>query len=173
MSWSAVHPDMTTEVRIPDEDGAPVFTLGFWPPLVAERLGALIAFVRKPRDLDPIADLPAFVKASGLELAAFQDMVRYGVRGWTGWGDLKAVLVPETFDGREHKRLTEDGVVALHANKLLVAVALKAMLFNILTEEEKKTSDWQSGRSSRSRDTVVLDASPPAAQSTTGLPRSS
>ena len=157
--WLAVHPDMTADARVPDEEGAPTFSIGFWPPRESERLGVLLTRLRKPRaDADP-DDLDALVKESGLSLDAFRDMARYGVRGWTGFGSVVSSVEEVEIDGRKHKRLTADAVNALYVNRLLIPVALKAMAFNVLSEAEKKTSGSPFGSSTKSPGTSAPDAS--------------
>lgn len=134
-----VDPDNTRETRIPDEDGAPTFTLGFWPPRESDRLQVAIARMSKMGDADPVADMNEAVKRSGIALDTFMDMVRYGCRGWSGIA-FQSGTVEVEIHGRKHKALDQRSLDALYANRLLVAVALECMRFNALTDEEKKRS---------------------------------
>ena len=149
MAWTAVHPDSTTKVRLPEgapEDEQAIFEVGFWPPRESERFKVLLDKIQKPlEDLDPITDQDKYLAAIGLGYERARDMVAFGVRGWDGitYQDgrpLAPGLERVTIDGREHKKLCDDSLHLLYVNNLLGVLSLKCFLYNILDEEQKKTS---------------------------------
>lgn len=142
MAWIATHPDNTKDVRVPDEEGAPVFTVGYFPPAVSERIGAKWQKARKPdKTLDQIEDMDEVVRQVALDYAVIREMARYGVRGWkVEEGGIGPKLDTERIDGRDHPVLSDESVEVLYRNKLLLAVAMEAMAFNVLPEEKKSTS---------------------------------
>lgn len=158
MAWKAVHPDLTEEVT--PIEGGPSFTVGFWPPREAERLNVLLSDLKQPGEISPHDDYDAYIKSIGLTLEAVWDMAKYGVRGWSGFGDF-APAFEEIESGRfKHKALADASVRLLYVNKLLIAVATKCWLFNSLTEEQRGKSDWRSGSSTTSPSTNAAGAAP-------------
>lgn len=144
MAWLAVHPSNTSKVRVPDEDGAPTFEVGFWPPRVSERLKVWWQKLRSPgKELDPVADFEELLERTGLHFDAASEMVKYSVRSWEGFGDVKCSTLVEKIDGMDHVVLSPESMFALHANQLTVALSLKALLFNVMSEDQKKTSGLQ------------------------------
>lgn len=170
MAWKAVHPDLTEKVRLP-ADG-PEFELQFWPPLEAERINALTSNLRKPsrkdeKEIDAFENPDELVKRAGYSYELIRDMARYGVRSWSGFGDIPCATETVEIDGKKHVRLTAESLAVLHANKLLVAVALKAQLMNILSEDQKKTSGWLSSSDSSTSPTDAADVTPSESPKTT------
>lgn len=143
MAWRAVHPALTEERRVPAEDPeAPTFTIGFWPPLEAEKAKLYVSKLRHPKkavEADETAE--QLLRQSGIDLAAFWAMVRHGVRGWEGLGDIPCKTEVVRIDGRDHTALSDESLQVVYHNGLLVALALECWKFNNLTEEEKKTSN--------------------------------
>lgn len=134
-----VDPDNTHSARIPDADGAPTFTLGFFPPREAERLGVVIAKIKKIGDVDPIADIDKAIESSGLSLDVYMTVVRYGVRGWSWPGGKSPEMGVEKIGKHEYPVLEQKSVDALYRSKLLFLVSLACLKFNTLQEEEKKS----------------------------------
>ena len=166
MAWKAVHPSLTEEVRIP-EDG-PTFTIGFWPPREAERLRVVWARLKKPdEELDPIKDFDRLVEKGNVGLDLYRAMCRWGVRGWTGFGDVSCSTEEIEIDGRKHPSLTPEGLDAMYVNQLLVAVGLRCMAFNFLTEDQRGKLDWRSGSSTTSHSTNAAGAAPATHPKTT------
>jgi len=159
MAWKAVHPDLTDEVT--PVEGGPTFVVQFWPPSIAAKLEVMLSRIRKPgRELDPVADYDELLMDSGISLEAFKEMARYGVRDWRDFGDIRCETEEVVLDDMRHRRLTAKAVHTLHVNKILLAVAFKALLFNTLTEEQRGKFDWRSGSSLTSRDTSAAGAAP-------------
>ena len=135
MTWRAVHPSLTEERRIPaDHADAPTFTLGFWPPLEAEKAKIYISKVRRAHNLDPATEREELMRRAGVDLAAFWAMARFGVRQWSGLGDLPCHTETVKIDGREHHALTDESLQVLYHNGLLLPVALECWRFNSLRE---------------------------------------
>lgn len=176
MAWAAAHPSAFETLRIPDDEGAPSFDIGFWPPREAERLAVLMSKMRKPaRDIDNITDNAELIALCGLSFEVFRDMVRFGCRGWTGFKTAKGETIPsETeqveIDGRKHTVLTNECLHILGVNKLTVAVGGKCMAFNMLSEAQKKTSAWRSDSPSSQSPTDAADATAPEPPQTTSTP---
>lgn len=162
--WLGIDPDLTKDVRVPEEDGAPTFTIGFWPPLVAERLNLAMVRIRKiqgddEEEIDLVKDFDKALQRSGVSIEAYQDMCRYGVRGWTG-GVIEAELETEKIAGREHQVLSHRSVEVLYKGGLLLAVGLEAMRMNVLGETEKKRSDSPSSSATSTSPTPAPSATP-------------
>lgn len=161
MAWKAVHPSLTEEVRVLDDPDSPVFKVCFWPPKIAAEIEVRLARLRKPgRDLDPVNDYDLLLKESGLSLESFELMARYGVAGWSGFGEFECQTESETIDGRAHSRLTPDSLHLLHVNRLLLGVAMKALLMNTLSEDQRGKFNWRFGSSMTSRDMNAAGAAP-------------
>ena len=142
--WTAVHPDLTEKLRIPDEIG-PEFELQFWPPKIGAGFSVAMSRVTKDIDkLDPVKDYARVCEISGLDWRAMADMARFGVRGWSDMSIECQTEVVEV-DGRKHTVLTEESVQILHASALLFRVATKCNLYNRLDPDQKKTLPWRSG----------------------------
>ena len=168
MAWKAVHPGLTEKLRIPDEDGAPTFELGFWPPLEAEKMKVVRERInRSAANVDPVKDFDRMLAESGIGLESYRSMCRLGVRGWTGFGDFEPQTEEVVVDGRRHVALKDDSLHLLYVNHLLVAVGLKCFLFNILTEDAKGNLDWRYGSSTTSRSIDAAGAAPATHQETT------
>ena len=126
MAWLAVHPSNTMRERLTDDPESPEFTFGFWPPRESERLSGV-----------PFG--------SGDVYDGGRDMIRYGVRGWTGYVDeegrpIEPKMGTATIDGKEHPVLLDESIDFLIANCVHVLVAQMAYRFNTLTPAQKKTS---------------------------------
>lgn len=162
MTWLAVHPSNTETVTLPaDTPGAPTFVIGYWPPRIAERIHAEMARLRKhDKDDQDLTVTPAQFLAtveSRYELTRL--MVIYGVRGWEGLTPT-AETIELDLDGRKHPCLTQDGLVLLHANKLVGELALACLRFNVLTAAEKKTLSSPSVSAGFPSGTSAASASP-------------
>lgn len=143
MAWTAVHPQNTTTERVPDVEGAPTFTFGFWPPLEAERFHTIIRRNAGKQD-DGAVGSEEFERAIANQHEHTNRMVAFGVRGWSGFL-VDGVEVPCSteeveVDGVKVVRLTKTSLDFLYANKLRGELALKCYLFNTLSEDQKKTS---------------------------------
>ena len=145
MPWKAAHPSTTAVVFLP-EDAKPEdqakFTIGFWPPLIAEQVKALRVEFTKPGDLHPVRDAEAFAEQSGISLQWYRTMVRYGLREWHNV-EIDGKITPlatteEEIDGRPHIAVSEDHVNVLHSGNMVVALGMRCWLYNVLTEESKK-----------------------------------
>ena len=148
MTWRAVHPSLTEDRRVPTDDPtAPTFTLGFWPPIEAERAKIYVSRARRARPIDELEDAGEIVKRATTDLEAFRTMARFGVRGWSGLGALACSTVVVTTEGREQVVLSEEALDTLYHSGLLLAVALECWTFNNVTEAEKKTSSSPSNSS--------------------------
>ncbi len=131
MTWLAIQPTRTVTVRVPDEEGAPTFTLGLWPPYVAEIIGA-----RFRQEADRISKGDVIDPTAGI--STLEAAVAFSLRGWEGLGPCEMTHVEVPFPGlfeKEKKLLREprasDGALAiLHANKLLVSLAEYAIALN-------------------------------------------
>lgn len=150
MAWVAVHPDLTQEVQVPEEEGAPLFTVGFWPPREAERFKMTWADMQRT-ELDPVDQQDAYLKAVNINYEVARDMVRFGVRGWSGMRGADGKEMAPEFDAEG--RLSEASLDLLYVNNLLAALSIKAFLFNVLSEDEKKKASLQSGSVTSSSDT--------------------
>src|SRR5689334_17633907 len=118
MTWRAVHPSITEERKIPaDDPSAPTFTLGFWPPLEAEKTKLYVGALRNSTDAPADPELAA--KKANQDLQAFWAMARFGVRGWSGIGSLLCSTEKVQVDGREHVVLTDDACQILYHSGLL------------------------------------------------------
>lgn len=132
MAWRAVHPRSTKEVQCPaGEDGAPRFEIGFWPPAVAERLDVRMTELRK--------------QSKNADAAVVCEMVKYGVRGWSGMvgDDEREILdgvVEEEIDGRKHPVLIPECIELLRVNRLLELLAVECFEFNTLSDRKKRPS---------------------------------
>lgn len=133
-----VDPDATTTAEV----GGVTFTIGFWPPREAERIGAL---VRRSRKLGEDS-------AEGYDSAfeANRIAVQFGVRGWAKWEggpDAAKELGSETIHGRAHPRLSDKATDALYhvPGGAFWSLAVAAFRWNSLQDEEKKRSDSPSG----------------------------
>lgn len=166
MAWRAVHPSITEPRRIPSDDPTgPVFTLGFWPPLEAEKAKIYVSKVRRASGGTDIAEL---VDRARVDLDAFWSMARFGVRGWSGLGDLVSATERVSIDGREHVALSDDSMQVLYHSGLLLPVALECWRYNSLTDEEKKTSNSPSRSITWTSDTPATDATSDSAPVTSG-----
>ena len=123
-----IDPDMTKDVEV---QGV-AFTIGFWPPLKAERMGLTLGRLHKlgPVDLKTADPETAFA-AIGLNREFCEDAVRYAVRSWK-WDGAPAA---EVKDGA----LSDKCVGALRLSGLLHELAAECMAFNTISEEEKKS----------------------------------
>lgn len=139
--WIAAHPSNTMKVRCPDVEGAPTFELGFWPPRVSERVNTALAAIRKAQSDEDFLDpgSPEFGKITDLNFDITVEMLRWGVRGWEGADLTPAVVSVEKVDGIDHPRLSLESAHVLSVNGVHNDLAQKAWLFNILTEQQKKT----------------------------------
>jgi hypothetical protein len=151
MTWKAKHPDNTEDVRVP-EDG-PTFTIGFWPPLLADKVK------RNAREWMKQGDAPISDEEGERRFLLTRDMVRFGVRGWKGLEPAAAFESIE-YGGRRHSALTEASIDLLYANKLFDAVALAAWGVNSLSEDAKKKSDSPSPSQPSTLHTAAPSASP-------------
>lgn len=166
MAWRAVHPALTEERRVPAEDPeAPTFTLGFWPPLEAEKAKIYISKVRRQNTGGTLPE--ELHRRAAIDLEAFWAMTRFGVRSWSGLGELPCKTEKVTLDGREHVVLTDESLQILYHSGLLLPVALECWRFNSLTEEEKKTSN------SPSNSTTWTNGMPASAVTTSSVPAKS
>ena len=129
MALRFIDPDTTTTVEV---EGV-TFTIGFWPPREAEKIGAAIAAVRRHAD-------PESEAARAAALDAHSRMIQYGVRGWSGWEGVEAKMDAEAIHGREHPKVPEKVLRALYLNNALWPVGLACLRWNNLSDEEKKTS---------------------------------
>ena len=139
------------------------FVFGFWPPREDLRLRALlpISSISKPA-ADPVADQDGYIKQAGLDWDVLREAVRWGVRGWSGAG-VEAKTEKVTIDGREHVALSMESIEALYHGKLLASVALRSVVFILLTDDQKKTSGSPSNSTSSQSATpatAVTGASP-------------
>lgn len=148
MAFKAVHPDNTDTVRLPDgadEADQAEFTVGFWPPREAERFHAMLDEMRKPsQELNPVTEQDDYLKAIGLNYEVACDMVRFGVRGWSGLEDADGkAIAPDvgsvTIDGRVHPILGDGSIHMLYVNRLVAVLAMRCWVFNALTPAQKKT----------------------------------
>lgn len=161
MAWRAVSPDLTEEARLPDEEGAPSFTVGFWPPRESERFGALLVKLRKPADgLDPVKDYEAYAREIGLTFDVYRDMAKFGVRGWSGLDLPPAKTETVKIYGVDHVVLSDESLHWLGVQRLLGVVALRAFAFNVLSEAQKKTSNSPSDSPSSTSHTDAETATP-------------
>jgi len=165
MAWLAVHPDATEKARIPDEDG-PEFVFGFWPPLPEIEIRAKIPILSKPA-VDPSVDPDAFVSQSGMSWELCRDAVRWSVRGWTEDGGIPAKFETVKLDGREHQVLSDESIGVLRRSGLLVAVALRAIVVNVLTEEKKREFGKSSDSGSKNQNTPAPGVTQDSHQSKT------
>lgn len=165
MPWRAVHPAMTEERSIPADDAdAPTFTLGFWPPLEAEKAKLYVSAVRRRKDDDEEELSPEdAAKRASADLRAFWNMARFGVRGWVGLGEIACETETVQVDGRAHVALTDASCEALYHAGLLLPVALECWKYNNLTDEEKKTSSSPSISPSSTTPTPASAATRPSA----------
>ena len=158
MTWRAVHPCLTEDRRVPEADpDAPIFTIGFWPPLEAEKAKIYISKVRRMNSTSA-SDADELSRRASADLEAFWAMARFGIRAWSGVGDLPCVTENVRLDARDHVALTDESLQILYHNGLLLPVALECWKFNNLTEEEKKTSSSPSKSAPLPRSTAVRDA---------------
>ena len=128
MALRFIDPDNTTTCEV---DGVS-FSIGFWPPRESEKIGAGIAAMKKlPPDSEE-------ARAAALDL--HQRMVRYGVRGWSGWEGVESKPETERIHGHEHPIVSEKVVRALYLNNAIWPLGLACLRWNNLSEEEKKTS---------------------------------
>ena len=127
MALRFIDPDATTTVEI---DGV-TFTIGYWPPREAEKIGALI--VEAQRHADKTSE-PA--RAASFEV--HRRMVEYGVRAFPGAPP--DAFGKESIHGREHVRVSEKVLHQLYMNNALWPLGLACLKWNNLSEEEKKTS---------------------------------
>src|SRR5688500_12128733 len=108
MTWRAVHPSLTKELRVPEDDpDAPTFTIGFWPPLEAEKAKLYISKLRR-QQADQGDSAEDLLRRARVDLHAFRDMARFGVRNWTGLAELAPSIEQIEIDGRQHVALTEE-----------------------------------------------------------------
>jgi len=157
MPWLAVHPDATEKARIPSDDG-PEFTFGFWPPLPEIEIRAKLPVLSKP-DVDPATNPDEFVAQSGISWELCRDAVRWSVRGWTEEGGIPAKVETVKIDGRDHQVLSDESIGVLRRAGLLVPVALRAIVMNVLTEEKKRAFEKSLDSGSKSPSTSALGAS--------------
>lgn len=163
MTWRAVHPSLTQEVRVPDDDpSAPTFTIGFWPPLEAEKAKLYVSSLRRTQALGDAESGEVILRKARVDLHAFRDMARFGIRGWSGLGDLACATEKIEIDGRLSIALTEESCDILYHGGLLLPVALACWRFNNLTEAEKKTSRSPSNSPFSMSGTPAIDVMPPS-----------
>lgn len=132
MAWLAVDPSATREAPIDDSPDSPRFVFGFWPPAKAERLKSY-----------PF--LKAEEKSDEETFRVGWDMVRYGIRGWSGLVNGEGTPVEpkvgtEKVAGREVPVLSDESIEMLHASQMFVPLALLCLQMNTLKEDQKKTS---------------------------------
>lgn len=168
MTWRAVHPSLTEERRVPQDDAdAPIFTLGFWPPIEAEKAKIYISKVRRMNS-SPASEADELSRRASADLEAFWAMARFGVRGWSGLGGLSCLTESVRIDAREHVALTDESLQILYHNGLLLPVALECWKFNNLTEEEKKTSNSPSNSGPSMTNTAAPSATSDSAKGNVG-----
>lgn len=158
MTWLAASDDSTGEQRIPDTEGAPTFTLGFWPPRYENRFSSRVAAAMKTE-----ADMTDESLDKSYALSC--DMARYCVRGWTGivgpdGKEISPKFREEKIDGEKFKVLDDASLKVLSRARLLGAVAKKSYFFNILSEEEKKTFGLRWPSRTSTSGTVAATATP-------------
>ena len=166
MPWKAAHPASTTTANLPEDADAKdqaTFTIGFWPPFIAEKLNVLRAEITKPGpDLHPIRDANAFAEATGLSIAWYRTMVKYGLRDWKGveidGKEVKIDTKTEEIDGRKHTAVSEEHIDVLYHGSLLVALGMKCWVYNVLSEVQKKEFDLQSASPSSKSPTSAKSA---------------
>ena len=161
MPFPLMHPDLTEKIRVPEEGPEQLLVeVGYWPPREDVRIRAKIPSLSTPdKKLDPIADMEAYVHQAGLDFDVLRDAVRWGVRGWEG-ATLEAVTVGTLIDDRKHLMLSPESIEALYHSRLLVVVGMKAILFNLLSEEERGKSGWRSSSSTSTNPTPAEPAGP-------------
>jgi len=142
MPWLAVHPDATEKHQIPEGTG-PVFEFGFWPPLPEIQIRSRLPVLTKP-EADPALSPDEFVIQSGLTWELCRDAVKWGVRGWVEDGGIPSSVEMVKMDGREYAALSDESIGVLRRSGLLVTVAMRAIVFNVMTEEKKRASEKQS-----------------------------
>mgnify|MGYP001568730432 CR=1 FL=1 len=128
MALRFIDPDATTTVEV---DGV-TFTIGYWPPREAEKIGAAIAAIRKSSD-DRESE-----EARAASLDAHWRMVEYGVRGFTDAPD--KAIESEKINGREHPRVSDRVMRQLYLNNAIWPLGLACLQWNNLSDTEKKTS---------------------------------
>ena len=130
MSVRYIDPDLTKDVTL---DGV-TFTLGFWPPVKAERIGLHLSKLRASgvKELKDAEPEKAY-EAIGINRELAEDSVRYSVRSWKWDGAPDAVL--------ENGVLSDRCITALHLSGLLYPLSNECMAFNTLSEDEKKRPD--------------------------------
>lgn len=165
MPWLAVHPSATEKVRVPEDDG-PEFEFGFWPPLPEIEIRSKMPALTKP-DVDPVADPEKFIAQSGMSWDLCRLAVKWSVRGWSEEGGIAAKLETVKVDGREHTVLSDESIEVLRRAGILVPVALRAIVMNLLTEEKKRAFAKLSASGSKSLDTPAPDVTPTSPPSKT------
>lgn len=176
MAWKAVHPDLTEDVRIPDEEGAPTFTLGFWPPREAVRLSVLakawIQRQQRTQALDPEKDQEELLRCSEEDRKLFTEASRWSVRGWSGL-EIPCATTQETIEGRQHAALAPAALAVLFHSHVIRDVGLAAINYNVLSGETRGKSERRSGSSSTSPDTSAAGAAPATIPHSTESPTDS
>lgn len=165
MPWLAQHPDATERHRIPAEDG-PEFELGFWPPLPEIEIRARIPVIDKP-EVDASVDPEAFIEQAGLTWELCRDAARWSVRGWTDEGSLPPKFDEVEMDGRKYRVLSDESVGVLRRSGLLLPVAMKAIVLNLLTEQKKRAFVKSSASGSQNQGTPAPGAAKDSQQKTT------
>lgn len=169
MTWRAVHPSLTQDIRVPEDDpNAPTFTIGFWPPLEAEKAKLYVSKLRKQQSGESPESAEDLLRRARIDLQAFRDMARFGIRSWHGLGELAAAVEYVEIDGRPHAALTQESCDILYHSGLLLPAALACWKFNNLTEEEKKTSRSPSSSPTSKNGTPVTAVTAPSPSATIG-----
>ena len=152
-------PTLTETYPIPEDSADPLHvTFGAWPPREDNMIRSKWPVVYKPDEkLDPIRDMDAFMKQAGIGYDVMRACVRWGVRDWTG-GGIESFATSVTIDGKEYTALTEDSIDVLVRSGLLGAVAMRAALFNFLSETERKKSAWRSSSITSTNPTLAENA---------------
>lgn len=161
-TWFLTNPDHTEESRLPDEDGAPTFVVGFFPPQQDVAIRARLPVLSKPDEaIDPVKDQDEFIRHSGMQLEAYREAARWGCRGWRGApAGFEAKTETIRLGGRDHTALTYASVDLLYANGLLGLVAMRAIAFNILSAEQQEALKKSSLETSPTLPTGAPSVSP-------------
>ena len=126
MALRFLDPDATTTAEV---DGV-VFTIGYWPPREAEKIGAGIAAIRKVgQDTE---------EARRMAFEVHRRMVEYGLRAFDG--ALAGAIETETIYGRTHPRVSDRVLHQLYLNHAIWPLGMACLKWNSLSEDEKKAS---------------------------------
>lgn len=163
--WLAIHPSLTRQIRLPDPESGFLVTFGFWPPLKDAELRALVRSVSifGPPPSTPLS-AEAQAEQNKTDYAVLAEVIRWAVRDWDI--DPRPTFDEIEFDGRKHRRLSDDSLDLLRVNDLFVAVGSQAVLMNMLDPSGKGGSGFSQGSGSQSLGTPASGATPDSKEAT-------